>query len=73
VAKRESTPRIDPPRAWPAKMQDGLVRPAKLLRAKILDPSRIRAGLRVCGPARILFFFKLNIFILHFVLKKLSN
>ena len=28
MAKRASPPRIGPPRAWPAKMRDGLARPA---------------------------------------------
>jgi len=56
VAKRVSPPRIDPSCAWSAKMRAGLARPAKLLRARILDPPRIRDGLRVCGPARVLFF-----------------
>jgi len=70
MAKRASPPRIGPPRAWPAKMRDGLARLAKLLRARISDPPRIRAGPRVCGPARILFFFKLNIFFFTFLFLK---
>jgi len=56
MAKRASPPRIGPLRAWPAKMRDGLARPAKLLRARILDPPRIRADPQVCGPACVLFF-----------------
>jgi len=56
MAKRASPSRIGPLRAWPAKMQDELARPAKLLRARIPNPPRIRAGPRICGPARILFF-----------------
>jgi len=39
---------------WPAPH---LARPAKLLRVRISDPPRIRAGLRVCGPARVSLFF----------------
>jgi len=73
MAKRASPSRIGPLRAWPAKMQDELALPAKLLRARIPDPPRIRAGPQICWPARVLFFFKLNIFFLHFVFKKLSN
>ena len=51
VTKRASPSRIGPFRAWSAKIRVGLARPAKLLRL------RIRAGARVCGPARIFFFF----------------
>jgi len=48
---------------WPAPhlTHKSATRPAKLLRVRIPDPPRIRAGPRVCGPARD-FFFKLNIY-----------
>jgi len=65
--------RASPSRVWPAKMRHGLARPAKLLRAKIPNPPRIRADPLVCGPARVLFLKIKYLFILHFVLKKLSD
>jgi len=57
VAKRASPPRIGPSRVWPAKMRGGLARPAKLLRARIPDPPRIRAGLGLRASPRSLFFY----------------
>jgi len=58
--------RVSPPRVWPAKMRDELARPAKLLRARIPNPPRIRAGSRASPRS---FYFKLNIFFYILFLK----